>query len=606
MVIRGAALSFLLAISSCASSSGESLRPSAALANSVEAQAAFRALQERWRSTAPDTRGKMADELVQFVQRYPQDGQSRMARLYLAWIRLSQGRLEKAESWLKPARTGEPGAAGDFLELVEGARLTALDEPHRAYAKLKPLAGRLIDGDDRLLCLQQLVLAALAAEQYTEALQHILDVAALSARRHRERVWLGLERLIGKIPSPILESQLLTSSLQDTPLPGVRQGERTAARRWLNKQIRFRLSRSALAERDVGLAQRLVSTPSSAAAAPADSRLVRLATQAAAEVTVDGRSLGLVLELGGAHRSSLSVEISSGVATELGAATGGDIRLLTEDVRDPREIGDALRQLAGRGAGLLAAGVTAASASEAALFAREHELAVLLLHPPLAGVELPPTARVIGADAEQSLEVLRAALRGSARRRVVEVGSGATPCPSSDPYGDSQAWLEPLATLSPNTALLLGGSSTCSLRVLSELGGRVNQLIVGIGIESYAALESPPRARQLLSVGAGRLPSFTEKETASSQRWASLHGRPPSWHEGLGHDLAVMARVALSYPADLHLQDAAAIRTLHAQLLAELDAATFEDLWTTQATQLGPERTLPRSFEVVRLPRSRP
>ena len=119
----------------------------------------------------------------------------------------------------------------------------------------------LIDADDRLLCLDQLVLAALADHRYQAAVLHMLELSAQAARRHRERMWRTLEPRLASIPLPELEASLPNLSSDRIENPSVAPAERTAAVDWMRRTLLDLLSRSAIDAEDVALAQRLVASP---------------------------------------------------------------------------------------------------------------------------------------------------------------------------------------------------------------------------------------------------------------------------------------------------------------------------------------------------------
>src|SRR5688572_19832209 len=186
-----AALLFGLAESvlCCGSATRAGPEPEASLASSEEAQSEFRSLREQWVGTPLDARASLEPQLTRFVQRHPSDHQGRWVRLYLAWIARERNDLTLAERWLNLAEPGSAGAASDLGGVVRASIDLAAGRAAPAYEKLRELDGRLIDADDRMLCLDQLVSAALAADRYREAVLHMLELAAQAARRYRERMW---------------------------------------------------------------------------------------------------------------------------------------------------------------------------------------------------------------------------------------------------------------------------------------------------------------------------------------------------------------------------------------------------------------------------------
>ncbi|HTV24281.1 MAG TPA: hypothetical protein VMG12_36565, partial [Polyangiaceae bacterium] len=166
----------------CGSSQHAGPEPEVALASSADAQARFRELRQLWVSSPLDARVALERSLTDFIQRYPTDPQGRWVRIYLAWISVQRGKLDDAERWLALADPGNAGAASDLSGVVRAALALSKGEAAAAYRSLLALSGQLIDADDRLLCLDQLVLAALADKRYQEAVLHMLELSAQAAR----------------------------------------------------------------------------------------------------------------------------------------------------------------------------------------------------------------------------------------------------------------------------------------------------------------------------------------------------------------------------------------------------------------------------------------
>src|SRR5690349_19868594 len=220
------------ALPACGARQEAGPEPELALASSTEAQTRFRALRDAWVSTPLDARAGLERRLTAFVQRYPTDPQGRWVRIYLAWIAIAQKRLDIAERWLALAEPGPAGAASDLAGVVGAALELSRGNAAAAYRQLLELSGKLIDADDRLLCLDQLVLAALADRRYRAAVGHMLELSAQAARRHRERTWRALEPRLASIPLPELEASLPSLSTDQIQSPSVTPAERAAAVDW--------------------------------------------------------------------------------------------------------------------------------------------------------------------------------------------------------------------------------------------------------------------------------------------------------------------------------------------------------------------------------------
>lgn len=591
----------------CGSSSGAGPEPEVSLASSAAAQSEFRELRQQWAATPLDARTKLERPLTQFVQAHPMDPQGRLARIYLAWISIQRGELDVAERWLALAEPGSAGSAADLLGVVSASLLLSRGHAERAYRSLLALESRLIDTDDRLLCLDQLVLAALASAHYREATLHILDLAAQAARRHRERTWRTLEARLPAIPLPVLEESLGKLSEASVTGASVRPAERAAAVDWMRRHILELLARSALEQRDVGLAQRLVAAPTSHGSSEQEkAELLLLATQGGRSPAVFGRTLGLALEMSDADGRQRALDVTSGIAVTLDLAETGNaerVRLVTREV-DQDGMAEALARLAADGAALIAAGFDPKSASLAAAYAREHGVPVLLLHEPEASqAPLPENAYVVGADEEAAHAVLRAAL---SRRGVdvIAVGSPDFPCDASA-ANRAAGSVERSMAGSGRLALAFQGSAHCARGVLMGLGAHQASLI-GLGLGALTALARDIPADELWTLEVGRLPRFEGAREPALIRWLESRGRAPGWHEALGHDVALLADVALPRDLPSAIRDAAAVSSAYARVASLLERVEVTDLWTSSAPRFDASRRLPREFRASKLRPARP
>jgi hypothetical protein len=591
----------------CSASATSGPKPEATLADSHAAQEAFRGLHERWVATAPGARTGLEGELIAFVQTHPTDPKSRLARLYLAWLTLRRGDEVDSQRWLDLATRESPGTADDLAGVIRGALLLRAGRAAEAYDVLAALAGQLIDSDDRLLCLDELVSAALAAKRYDAAVGHMLELAALAARRHRERVWRTLEPRLASVPITTLEQSLDSLGKSSAPSEVVSASEHAAARSWMRGLIRDLLSRSALVERDVNLAQRLVAAPRvGERATDADTELMLLATQAPTLAHIDGRTLGLVLDLTSPVARERSVQVAAGVAAALNAprSIAVELRSRVLNVGDGG-LKDALERLIGEGAGVLLAGVEPDSAAAALEFARARSVPLLLLHEPRLArdASLGPYAFVAGSDAELPNELLRRQLVEQGVDPLVRVGSTAAPCPRgpADPLGTGFAPVRD--TSAKKAGLFFEAGTRCARDVLMQLEDAAS-LVLGLGLEALSAAADGPRARELWSVGAGILPLLEPPSSPALKAWLAEKGSAPSFYEALGHDAARFARAGLE-PIDPGQPDAESepVGLVYQRVRAALASATLDELWTTEARSFSEQR-LPRAFRTLRLGRS--
>ncbi len=587
----------------CGSSARTGPQPEVSLATSAEAQAQFRALREQWVSSALDARVGLERPLTRFVQRYPNDPQGRWARIYLAWISLQRGERELAERWLALSETGPAGAASDLLEVVRASLDLAAGRAEGAYRKLIELQGRLIDADDRLLCLDRLVVAAQANGQHQEAVLHMLELAAQAARRHRDRMWRSLAERLASIPLPVLEASLPTLSASAIQSSSVRPAERAAAVDWMRRQILDLLSRSAITEQDVELAQRLVASPATGAADEGDkSKLLLLATQGGLAPAVVGRTVGLALQLGDPTLRQRSIDVASGIALGLDLATGErgaeHVALQTRDVEGDA-LGQTLARLAGDGATLIVAGLDPRGARQAADFSARGGIPLLALHQPEGSpTDLAASVYVVGTDDAAANQVLRDAL-APGLDALLTVGSPESPCPNHE---SSFAPLMGAAASNVRRGLLIEGGASCARNVLMGLAGSGRRWTIGLGLNALVVLGDDLRAHEVWTLGAGRLPQFEGARDAELERWLSRKGRAPSWYEALGHDVARIVDAALPAARPGVIRDPGAVSDAYRQVTAGLAQARLEGLWTSGAEKFGSDRHLPRQFRALRAP----
>jgi len=597
---------FSAALSGCAARQETGPEPELALASSAEAQARFRALREAWVSTPLDARTGLERRLTAFVQRYPTDPQGRWVRIYLAWIAIQQKRLDIAERWLALAEPGPAGAASDLAGVVGAALELSRGHADAAYRELLELSGKLIDTDDRLLCLDQLVLAALADGRYRAAVVHMLELSAQAARRHRERTWRALEPRLASIPLPELEASLPSLSTSQIQSASVTPAERAAAVDWMRRTLLELLSRSALDEQDVALAQRLVAAPQAASDENLDkSELLLLATRGTLERTVRGRALGLALELGDELTSQRSIDVATGISLTLDLPSRerpqDPLVLVTRQV-ERGDVGDALARLAGDGASLVVAGFSPQSARQAAQFAAQSGMPVLLLHEPgepaTPSADLAPSVFVLGIDGARANDVLYAALEQRVHG-VVRVGSEEAPCPESDEQLDA---LLGRASSGRRPRLQFDAGASCARQVLMHLPRAARPLALGFGLDALAvAWDDAPPADEMWGVGAGQLPNLAGANDGLASLWLSRKGRPPTWYEALGHDAALVASLVVGPTHERVVRDPEGVRAVYRAVSERLSTRPFASLWTADGDRFDAARRLPRQLRAERL-----
>jgi hypothetical protein len=553
--------------------------PEPALAGSPEAQLAFTQLQREW--SDEDDRERFLALLQEFVATHPRDDRARIARAYLAWLYVENGQLELASATASVVRTGPPGSARDFADVVHGAIMTRRRRPELAVRVLEPLAAKLIDARERFIFGQELASAALASRHYQGAAAALLDWLAHAGVQYRERVQRATEDLLRGLDAAALERTLGALAQHEARSPtGI------PALQWLRTAVRERLARLAVNSADASLARRLLETgPPSFPATEQGRALSQIATRGSVSARIVGRAVGLVLSLKTDETRRRSAEVTAGVTKALdlpaAAAVPGSVRLfLEEDDGKPGDLSRALTALAGEGASILIAGVDDPGAAEAREHAERTRTAVMVLHGNAA-----PAARyaiTLAAPAHADRTVLEAELDRRGLTRRAYVGTPELPCDVAAPSAGQLRFPVQLWRKEDVRAILLLGDAACARQVLTELRSVRYRPTLAFGFESAPALSAREGAPGV-HVAAGRFPRG--KASASDV----------SWYEALGHDAASLAREALREFSLNRVEERREVERLHERARANLLRATAP-LWSSEQRGLAGAPTLRRAL----------
>src|SRR6188768_3477224 len=243
-----------LSTGSCRQSRSEVGRPEARLSASVEAQANFRNLRAAWFSGSTSERRRLEPDLRRFLVRFPNEEPSDMVRVLLAFDCVSRGSLQEARVFIAQVRASV-GAVHDFSRVAEAYALLRESKPDAALSVLEPLAGKIVDSEERLLFSELRVRAAASARRYSNAVQaaHELLTEASSDGR------AALEELVREQFQSAGKSELV-EALESLERTNAGESQSTPAREWLRKLLRERLVAVALREKDAVLARNLLDT----------------------------------------------------------------------------------------------------------------------------------------------------------------------------------------------------------------------------------------------------------------------------------------------------------------------------------------------------------
>lgn len=586
-----------LALGFCLGGCGHSRRdlgrPEASLSASSDAQTAFRVLRAAWFAGSSTERRKLDRELRAFLRRFPEDPQSDMVRALLAYDSVSRGALPEARALI--ANIGErAGSVRDFSQLVLAYALLRENKTEAAWSMLEPLAGKIVDGDERLSYSELRLRVATSAHDYARALRAAEELLAEAPAEAQSALQDLVRELFRAAPKAAL-----VASLASSEPTGAAEGAPLQAREWLRKMLRERLVAIAVSERDAALARSLLdSAPAALRASASGSALVGIAGGGQTVPMVLGRSVGIALSLGNADARRRSVAAAAGLARGLGlpeaVSEPGGVQLISQDDGGTSAGTErALRDLAAEGATILVGGVDGPSADAAARFAEANSIPVVLL-------ESPETVRgpfhfafVLGesATSEQAaldLELSRRKLLGIAR-----VGRAGEACDAPLLVAGTGRFSVQEWRRNRVSALLVLGSPACASDVARELRAQRFAPELALGLEAAPFVYANDVPNRRFALGAGKFPAAARPDAEVNQALPPL-----DWYEALGHDAALLAREALQGFPEGRVADARAVRELHARAVRALGTVQAA-LWTSDSRGFSETHVLPRVLEIV-------
>jgi hypothetical protein len=577
----------------CGHSRADALRPQATLAASPDAQATFRVLRPAWFAGTMNERRRLEPALRTFLVRFPNDEQSDLVRVLLAFDCVSRGALTDARVLIAEVRE-HVGTVNDFAQVAEAYALLRESKADGAWAVLEPLAGKIVDPEQRLVFSELRLRVAAAQRRYARALsaaEELLSEAPLEAQS-------SLQDMVREVFRTAPKAALVES------LHGFEHGERddgatAKARAWLRKMLRERLVTLAVREKDATLARSLLdSAPAALRASDSGSALVGIAGGGLNVPLILGRSVGVALSLGSAEARRRSANLAAGLARGLGlpetAEKPGGVHLISEDdAGSSAGTAEALRELAAEGAAILVAGVDAESADVAARFAEQHEIAVILLAVPRAASTAFHHAFVLGESTASEQAAIDLELSRRNLQRIARVGQSGEACdaPLNDAGGPRfsvDEWRRERVS-----ALLVFGSAACASDVSRELRGAQFSPVLALGLagSEFVFESDAPKAR--FALGAGSFPMAQRREPSDNQALP-----PIDWYEALGHDAAVLTKAALDGFPDGRVDDSRVVRDLHARAERALSTAQAP-LWTSDSRGFSETHVLPRTLTIV-------
>ncbi len=563
----------------CCGAGPEAREPTPSLSGTREAQAAFRNIAARFFDEDEPRRPLLRPALQRFLARYPQDPRTVNVKVLLGWIAIIEGDQVAAKRLIAEARASEAPSARDFAEVAAARLLLARQEPEAALAKLVPLEGKLVDPAERLICSELRLQAALASRRFSDALLALSSYLAAAPADLGDRARARATSAVKSLPEAALETSLADLDAK------ARRGPLSPPDVWLRRVVRERLIRLAVDHQDARLARRLLdSHPGLARSNELSAELLQLAASAGAAAEARGGFVGLALEVGDPDVERRSASVARGLSEALSASLPGAASLpVVVKASDAHQVGSALSELAGSGALAVVAGVSDASAEQAATWAVSGNVPVLLIRdtPDLVISEL---SFVLGTSDMDQLDAIKKELERRNLTKWARVGSGGFDCRAvAERAGKSRFPLDDWKSSGVEAVAVLGPRS-CVLELFAETRELRVAPLLAVGLEGAEVLSSFGGRR--FALGAGAFPSF--------KAGAFM---PADFYEALGRDAGTLVRGAWAKLGGAGAIDAK-LRAELPQVLANLSLP----LTTTSATGFSGKRRLVRQLTIREAP----
>jgi hypothetical protein len=593
------------------SRSAKKAQPVAALAQSPAAAAEFLAIRESWES-----RRLQKAPIEAFIGRWPKDGTTPIAKLYLVFLAFDAGQIANADAMLASLGTLPQGTTNDLATIARARSLRLHGAPQSALDSLRSLVGKVVDDGDREVFLEEIALSSIAAHDNYEAVAYLDAWLRGVGEDDKERVRSKIEGVIENLPRKVLEDAYRSMRTR-----GAASGYGSD----MQKLVAERLAHIAVETNDAALARWLVEQSGVSAAqtgGDAGVELGELASSRRGIASFAGRTIGLLLPTSDRELRDEAADVVRGISWALDlprkVSAPEDVRLVTRaDGIDEATTTAALEELAGEGSAIVVAAFDRASANRVAAWSERRGIPVFLLAAPSAEAMPKKTAVVLGDPFEREVAMLGEALaRHGARTAAFVVGdedeekaAGAAkdvtllpPVRCDIPLAEAGRTRFPIEAWAKAGAKgwLIAGSAQCAREVLRDIGHKTGA--VALTLEAGVPLSEVPKGVTVLSASAGMIPVLAsrpdEAPDAETKRFMESFGVRPSWWTALGHDAGALGKGALAkLPLDT-TAEASAIAQRRALVQTGL-ASTKVKLWTTDEQSIASSRILERNLRLV-------
>lgn len=603
------------------SRSASKVQPVASLPQSPVAAAEFGPIRESWQG-----RRVQKEQVEAFLGRWPRDGTTPIAKLYLVFLAFDAGQMANGDAMLASVGTLPPGTTNDLARVARARSLRLHGAPQSALESLRSLVGKVVDDADREVFLEEIALSAIASHDDYEAVAYLDAWLRGVGEDDKERVKAKIDQVIVTLPRKVLEDAYRSMRTR-----GAASGYGSD----MQKVVAERLAHIAVATNDAALARWLVDQSGVSAAetgGDAGAELGELAASRRGIASFAGRTVGLLVPTRDRELRDEAADVVRGISWALDlprkVTSPDDVRLVTrDDGIDEATTIAALEELAGEGVAIVVGAFDRASANRATAWSEKRGIPVFLLASPSPEQMPKRTAVVLGDPFEREMGMLGEALVRHGARTAASVVADedeekaiaiATATAKETDSAKEATLLSPVRCDIPLAEAgharfpvdawekrgakgwLVAGSSQCARDVLRDIGTRTGP--VALTLEAGVPLSEVPRGLTILSASAGIIPVLAtrpdEAGDLETKRFMESFGVRPSWWTALGHDAGVLAKGALAkLPSDT-TTEASAIAQRRALVEAGL-FATRVKLWTTDEQRIAPARILERNLRLV-------
>ena len=535
-------------------------------------------------------RSALEPRLARFLESYPSDPECHRVQVWLAWIRIGQGKFDAALALADQASVEKVGSTFDAAQVVRAAVSTRRGHPDTSLSILEPLSGQIVDSRERDTWAREIIRAALTLKHDDDALKWAL-VWRLESSEDRRTAIDGEIGLVLDQVSRLALDRLWNVLIAAEQMPTTSQVRRQG-RLWMREAVLQRLARYAVDARDGDLARRLLND----AWLPLQKsstlkRLTRVASQGQIELQNLTRSIGVVLELDDSESRRRSSEFVTGVLQTLDQIAGQPpVRLRTREAlsRDKDGYAEAAEDLYNEGVAILIGGFEAKSAIELATKARDKKIPAIVLS------QLPPT--VAGEfsfwfDVTDQTVVERWLDSNVSNGDAAKVITALDPVCSSDEENVLAQWRDGhvervLVNSGPVCAEKLGQSALDATRLPA----------IWLGPKSVSAADAFRPEQIKGHINFERLLDAKDRAPGLAE-WQKRLSRLPSYYEVLGHDVALLSAVSLqNFPSSVAPDVQSRNQAL--QRIADGLSNAQASLWSTRSRGFGAKHSIVPAFEL--------